>query len=552
MFQLKNVVFLFLFFIFFSCGKTSMTTSDTTIRTIQNDQHISVLTQHNNNTRSGWNSNETKLTTSNVNAKTFGKLFPLSVDDQVYSQPLVVGNVSIANGTHNIVLIATVSNSVYAFDADDGTPYWQKNYSVTGLRAPKNTDMTGACGGGYQDFSGSIGIVGTPVIDSVSQTMYFVARSTDGKNFYQYLHAINIITGNENSGSPVKITASYKGNGDGNSNGIIGFNPQKANQRSALTLVNGTVYVAFSSHCDWGPYHGWILGYDVSTLVQKIVYNDTPNGGAGGIWQSGGGIAADASGNLYFVIGNGTVGVGTDPANVLNRGESAMKLTPSGSTLTVSSFFTPFNYQALEADDLDYGALGAFLIPNTNLFFTGCKDGNLYIVNKDNMGGVSKTSNNIVQTIFTTTNANMHCQPSYFKGASTEFIYIWAENDKLRGLPFNRSSNLIDAAKQVFRTTTGPTGQNGAVLSVSSNGSLDGTGILWASYAASGDAEHTVSPGILRAFDANDITKELWNNNAQTAADRSGNYAKFAAPTIANGKVYLPTFSNQVGVYGLK
>lgn len=297
-----------------------MTTSDTTIRTIQNDQHISVLTQHNNNTRSGWNSNETKLTTSNVNAKTFGKLFPLSVDDQVYSQPLVVGNVSIANGTHNIVLIATVSNSVYAFDADDGTPYWQKNYSVTGLRAPKNTDMTGACGGGYQDFSGSIGIVGTPVIDSVSQTMYFVARSTDGKNFYQYLHAINIITGNENSGSPVKITASYKGNGDGNSNGIIGFNPQKANQRSALTLVNGTVYVAFSSHCDWGPYHGWILGYDVSTLVQKIVYNDTPNGGAGGIWQSGGGIAADASGNLYFVIGNGTVGVGTDPANVLNRG----------------------------------------------------------------------------------------------------------------------------------------------------------------------------------------------------------------------------------------
>lgn len=552
MFQFKNLAFLLLLPIFFSCGKTSPTSGSVTTTTTPNDQHISVLTQHNNNTRSGWNNNETKLTTSNVNAKTFGKLFPLSVDDQVYSQPLVVGNVAIANGTHNIVLIATVSNSVYAFDADDGTPYWQKNYSVTGLRAPKNTDMTGACGGGYQDFSGSIGIVGTPVIDSVSQTMYFVSRSTDGKNFYEYLHAVNIATGNENSGSPVKITASYKGNGDGSSNGIIAFNAQTANQRSALTLVNGTVYVTFSSHCDWGPYHGWILGYDASTLAQKIVYNDTPNGGAGGIWQSGGGIAADASGNLYFVIGNGTVGVGSDPTNVLNRGESAMKLTPSGSTLTVSSFFTPFNYQVLENDDLDYGTLGAFLIPNTNLFFTGCKDGNLYIVNKDNMGGVSSTKNNIAQTIFTIKDANMHCQPSYFKGATTEFVYIWSENDKLRALPFNRSTNLIDANKQVFGTTSGPVGQNGAVISVSSNGSLDGTGIVWASYAASGDAEHTVSPGILRAFDANDITKELWNNNAQTAADRSGNYAKFASPTIANGKVYLPTFSNQVGVYGLK
>ena len=549
--QYKNVVFLFLVPIFISCGKSNITTGTTTTIT-PNDQHISVLTQHNNNTRSGWNNNETKLTTSNVNAKTFGKLFSLSVDDQVYSQPLVVGNVYIANGTHNIVLIATVSNTVYAFDADDGTPYWQKNYSVNGLRAPKNTDMTGACGGGYQDFSGSIGIVGTPVIDSVSQTIYFVARSTDGKFFYEYLHAINITTGNENSGSPVKVTASYKGNGDGSSNGTISFNAQTANQRAALTLVNGTVYVTFSSHCDWGPYHGWILGYDASTLTQKIVYNDTPNGSAGGIWQSGGGIAADAAGNLYFVIGNGTVGSGTNSSSVTNRGESAMKLTPTGSTLTVSSFFTPFNFQSLENDDLDYGTLGAFLVPNTNLFFTGCKDGNLYIVNKDNMGGVSTTKNNIVQTIFTIADANMHCQPTYYQGATKEFAYIWAENDKLRAIPFNRAANLFDANKQVFGTTSGPKGQNGAVLSVSSNGFMDGTGIVWASYAASGDAEHTVSPGILRAFDANDITKELWNNNAQTAADRSGNYAKFAAPTIANGKVYLPTFSNQVGVYGLK
>ncbi|MDB5022391.1 MAG: hypothetical protein JWP78_146 [Mucilaginibacter sp.] len=552
----KSTVLLLTIFCCFSCKKKETSKPNTAINVpiadVPNDQHISVLTQHNNNTRAGLNNQEKKLTTSNVNSTSFGKLFSLTVDDQVYAQPLLVGNLPINSGNHNVVYIATVNNTLYAYDGDSGKLYWKKNYTATGLRPPRNTDMTGACGGQYQDFSGNMGIVGTPVIDSAAQTIYFVARNTsNGAGYLQYLHAVNILDGSERTGSPVKITAAYNGTGDGNVNGVITFDPQKQNQRQGLTLVNGMVYVTFSSHCDWGPYHGWILGYNASSLQQQIVYNDTPNGYDGGIWTSGTGMAADAQGNLYVVVGNGTVGGGNDPTVLTNRGESAMKLSVSGSTLKVLSYFTPFNFQFLENNDLDYGGMGAFLIPNSNYYFTGCKDGNLYLLNKDNMGGFTVASNNIQQTIFLNGNANMHCQPAYYKGSTNEFVYIWSENDQLRALPFNRSSNLIDAGSQAIATITGPRGQSGAVLSVSSNGTTAGTGILWASYAASGDAEHTVSPGILRAFDANDITKELWDNN-QNSADNAGTYAKFSSPTIANGHVYLPTFSNQVAVYGIK
>jgi hypothetical protein len=550
----KNIVLLLAIICCFSCKKKEPThpTPVVNIPDVPNDQHISVLTQHNDNTRAGWNSQEKKLTTSNVNASQFGKLFTLSVDDQVYAQPLVVGNTPIGSGNHNVVFIATVNNSIFAYDSDSGKPYWHKNYTASGMRPPANTDMTGACGGQYQDFSGNMGIVGTPVIDSAAQTMYFVARSThSGTTFVQYLHAISIIDGSERSGSPVQITATYPGNGDGSVNNIVSFDPQRNNQRQGLTLVNGVVYVTFSSHCDWGPYHGWILGYNASTLQQQIVYNDTPNGANGGIWESGTGMASDAQGNLYVVIGNGTVGANGDPTVLTNRGESAMKLAPSGSSLTISSYFTPHNYETLEANDLDYGTMGSFLIPNSDYYFTSCKDGNIYVLNKNNMGGYTAGSNQVQQIITLSSNSNMHCQPAYGKGSTYEFVYIWPENDRLRAFPFDRGSNTFNIANEVISSAAGPGGQNGAMISVSSNGTTPGTGIVWTAYAASGDAEHTVSPGILRAFDASDITKELWNNNA-TSADYAGTYAKFASPTIANGHVYLATFSNKVVVYGIK
>ncbi len=517
-----------------------------------NPQSVAVLTQHNDNTRSGWNDKETALTTSNVNVQQFGAVFTLTVDDQVYAQPLVVGHVSVGGGDRNVVYIATVNNTLYAYDGDNGTLYWQSSFTAPGMRPPRNTDMTGACGGTYTNFSGNIGIVGTPVIDATRGTMYFVARSTTGSTFVQYLHAVNIVDGSEVAGSPTAITATYTGNGDGSVNGVIAFDAQRQNQRQGLILLNGVVYVTFSSHCDWGPYHGWILGYDAATLQQQVVYNATPNGYAGGMWESGTGMAADAQGNLYVVTGNGTVGDAADPTSPTNRAESALKLTPAGSTLQVASYFTPYDYQYLNDNDLDYGGMGGFLIPNSGYYLTGAKDGTLYLLNKDDMGGYLPSSNQVQQVVPLGASANMHCQTAYYKGSSKEFIYIWSENDPLRAIPFDRASNLLDPQSQVVFSGVGPTGQSGAVLSVSSNGSEDGTGILWASYAFSGDAEHNVSPGILRAFDANDVTKELWNNRQNVSRDGAGNYAKFSAPTIANGHVYLPTFSNRVVVYGLR
>jgi outer membrane protein assembly factor BamB len=557
----KKFAFLVWIIIFYGCKKTETTSGG---GGTPNPQHISVVTQHNDNTRAGLNSNEIKLTTANVNPQQFGQLFSLAVDDQIYSQPLVVGNLSIGSGIHNVVFIATVNNSVYAFDADNGKSYWNNNYTTAGKRPPNIGDMSSGWCTPYGDFASNIGIVGTPVIDTTTQTIYFVARSTDGISFTQSLHAVNIVNGNEQPGSPVTITASVPGTGDGNVAGMVSFDPRRNNQRQGLALVNGVVYISFSSHCDWNPFHGWILGYNAQSLQQQIIYNDTPSGEDGGIWESGQGVAADEQGNLYVVTGNGTVGQGNlytgtgngtsennpnpNPADPTNRGESALKLTPSGSSLQIGSYFTPTNYLNLNINDQDYGVMGTMLIPNSNFYLTGCKDGNLYLLDRDNMGGYSNSSNQVQQTI--PLNVTLHCQPTYWKGSTNEFVYVWSENDQLRALSFNRGNNTF-ANTQIVSTVNGPTGGVGADLSASSNGSVDGTGILWASYATGSDWIHTSSPGILRAFDANDITKELWNSN-QNASDNVGNYAKFSPPTVANGHVYLATFSNKVVVYGLR
>src|SRR5690349_108830 len=390
-----------------------------------NPQSVAVLTQHNDNTRSGWNDNETALTTSNVNVQQFGAVFTLSVDDQVYAQPLVVGHVSIGGGDHNVVYVATVNNTLYAFDGDDGRQYWHAGFTAPGMRPPRNTDMTGACGGTYTNFSDNIGIVGTPVIDAARGTIYFVARSTTGTTFVQYLHAVNIVDGSEVGGGPTAITASYHGNGDGSINGTIVFDAQRQDQRQGLTLVNGVVYVTFSSHCDSGPYHGWILGYDAVTLQQKFVYNATPDGYAGGLWQSGTGMAADAQGNLYVVTGNGTVGDTTDPTNPRNRGESALKLSPAGSTLQVASYFTPQDYQFLNDNDLDYGTMGVFLIPISPYLRTGGKNGNLYLLNKDARGGYDRSADQVQQVEALVSGASMHRQAAYCKASDKQFIYGW-------------------------------------------------------------------------------------------------------------------------------
>lgn len=512
----------------------------------------SVLTQHNDLNRTGWNNKETILNTKNVNKNSFGAIFSRTVDDQIYAQPLVVFNINMpVVGNKNIVIIATVNNTVYAFDADSANisnPYWQKNLTPAGERPVRQVDLTGACPG---NFLSNIGIVGTPVIDTSSSTIYLVARSINPStvHFSEYLHALDIRTGQERANSPVLIQAQVNGTGDGNIGGIVHFDPQKNNQRPALLLLKGVVYVGFSSHCDWGPYHGWLLGYNATTLQQQFVYNDTPDGYNGGIWMSGTGPAADSSGNIYFSVGNGSVGKNNNPSDLTNRSESVVRLYPDGSLPPVKDFFTPNNYPSLEAADLDLGTSGVMIIPNAHRTVTGCKDGNLYLLDQGNLGGYNATVNQSVQTIYLGNNANMHAQFSYFGGSANEFAYFWPENTALKAIPFNRATGKFDVQNIITSGIQEPYGQTGAMLSVSSNGNIDSTGILWSSAPVNCDGENYNCPGILRAIDASDVTKELWNSG-MFSADNPGNFAKFSSPTIANGKVYLATFSNKLIVYG--
>ena len=532
--------------------------SFTTTVTNSPSSFVAVLTHHNDNGRTGMNLNETFLNVTNVNTNQFGLLFSHSVDDQIYAQPLVMTNVNIlGRGTHNIVIVATVNDSVYAFDADNaqvGTPYWTNSFiNPPNIVAPANTDMSalGACGGNYQDFSGNMGIVGTPVIDPVAGTIYLVARTKEyGTNYVQRLHALDVSIGAERPNSPVIITATYAGTGDGSVGGIITFDPARQNQRPGLVLVNGTVYISWASHCDNGPYHGWVIGYDQTTLQRVAVYNDTPNGVDGGIWLSGQAPAADASGNLYLAVGNGTV----DTAGGPNRGESFLKLTRSGTNLNVASWFTPYNWQALENGDIDLGSGGLLLIPGTTLAFAGGKEGIMYLVNRDNMGGLTSsttTNNNIVQS-FSVTTDELHGGTVWWDGPGVSYGYLWPSSVNLQQYVFNRATGKFTLPVFAQSPTAAPGGQPGGILALSANGTNAGSAIIWAVHQVGGDANQQVLPGILHAYSAQNITNELWNSEQINSRDTVGKFAKFVPPTVANGKVYLATFANRLNVYGLQ
>lgn len=523
-----------------------------------------VVTQHNNLSRTGWNNNETQLTQNNVGSSGFGKVFSRQVDDQIYAQPLVVSNLSIGGGTHNVVFVATVNNSLYAFDADSAnisTPYWQQNltYSPTSYRPIRNTDMTGACGGNYKDFSGNMGIVATPVIDTLTNTMYVLARSvsTTGATFVQYLHALDITTGAEKPGSPVYITATYPGTGPGNIGGIITFDEQKQNPRAGLLLYNGLIYMCWASHCDWSNYQGWVMAYDKTSLQQKYVYNDVPNGGLAGIWMSGEAPAVDASGFVYVSTGNGTTGSGGNPNDTTNRGSSLLKLSSASGNLKVADFFTPMDYVYLNDNDLDYGVDGVLLIPNTNLSLSGSKESYLYLINNTSMGGTTTDNSNVLQMLnvnasSTSNEKHIHGSPVYFEdNNNNEYVYAWAEGGLLKQFPFDRATMLFDTLNKIVGNSALPAGMPGAMLSLSSNGLQAGTGILWANHPINGNANQSVVPGVLQAFDATNVTHELWNSNWNSKRDSIGKFAKFVCPTIANGKVYMATFSNSLNVYGL-
>ncbi|MGE3507816.1 MAG: PA14 domain-containing protein, partial [Vicinamibacterales bacterium] len=507
---------------------------------------VSVTTHSYDIGRTGANTDETLLTPNNVNVTQFGKLFERTVDDQIYGQPLYVPNVNIPEvGVRNVVYVATVRNTVYAFDADTPSataPLWQRTFVNPPSINPGNRTEVGQACGAYSDFDGNIGIVGTPVIDAAVQTMYFVTRTNESGAFVQRLHALDIATGLTRPGAPVNIQAAVSGPGlGGDVNGVIAFNPRLENQRAALLLLNGVVYIAFASYCDTGSYHGWVLGYNASTLEQVMVYNATPNYVGGGLWQSGAGLAGDASGSIYGITGNGSFDASRD------RGSSFVKLAPDGS---LQSSFTPYDWSLLNSLDADL-AQGPLLIPNTNLMVGGSKLGRLYVVDRTNMGGVGTTNDNQIVQSFQASSANrMNGVPAYWD--SPDFgpvIYYWASGDPLKA--FRLVNGRFDTTPISQGTLLAPSGMPGGVLTLSANGTTPGSGIVWSAMSNLGNANPSTQPGIVRAFDAANLTRELWNSEQNAARDRLGNFSKFSPPIVANGKVYVATFSNKLVAYGL-
>jgi hypothetical protein len=511
---------------------------------------VNVPTQRYDNARSGQNLSEKVLNTSNVNSETFGKLFSRMVDDEIYAQPLYVSNVIIPDkGDRNVLYVATVNNTIYAFDADNpdvSDPLWEVSLTGTkrGARPVKASDVGQKCdeyGEGYKNISDNIGVISTPVIDLESQTIYLVVRTKERDRFVQKLHALDITTGVMRPNSPVVIDASTQGTGAGSLDGVIQFDPRIQNQRAALLLSNGIVYIAWSSHCDDGPYHGWVMEYDGETLEQRAAKVVTPDGWAGGIWQSNSGPSADLLGNIYLTTGNGTV---TAHKGGRDYGNAFLKMD---SSLQVLDWFIPFNFEALNQADNDLGSSGVLLIPGTNLLTSGGKGGGqLYLLERGNLGHFNSESDNQVVQSLTIGGGGLYGTPTYWKGPNGPHIYVWPADDvgKMYKLHEQRLgphsvSETKDAAKMP-----------GGILAISANGGSAGSGILWAVTGKRNAGWESV-PGILRAFDAMDLSKEIWNSRQNAERDDLGLMAKFNTPVVANGKVYVATFSKEVAVYGL-
>ncbi|PYV39521.1 MAG: hypothetical protein DMG06_22945, partial [Acidobacteria bacterium] len=501
---------------------------------------VKVLTQHNDISRTGANLSETNLTVFNVNVNQFGKLFSRTVDGQIYAQPLYVPNVTVPNkGTHNVIYVASMNNSLYAFDADDpnaSAPLWQINL---GPPVPYQ-DTTG-----YTDINPVIGITSTPVIDPSTNTLYCVAKTRENSNYFQRLHALDLASGQEKFGGPAVIQASVPGTGDGNVNGTVTFSPLRQLNRPGLLLLNGVIYLAFGSHGETFPFHGWVLAYNATTLQRVAVFNSTPNGGLGAIWQSGQGLVADASGYIYLMTGNGSFNYNTGGKNL---GMSFVKLsTPA---LAVVDWFTPYNFSTLNGGDTDLGNSGPLLIPGTNLVLGGGKEGVFHLLNRSNMGHFQAGSNSQIVQNFQVTAGHIHGSPVYWNSPNQgPLVYVWSETDYLKA--FKLVNGLFQTTPVATSTMPVPSGMPGAMLSLSANASTAGTGVVWASHPYNADANHATVAGILRAFDASNVTTELWNSKQNASRDDLGNFAKYCPPTVVHGKVYMATFSNRLVVYGL-
>jgi hypothetical protein len=502
-----------------------------------------ITTFHDDNSRDGLNAQETTLTLTNVNSTQFGKVGFDSVDGLVDAEPLFLSGVSAGGSTRNVLYVATEHDTVYAFDADSGAQIWKT--SVLGSGETTSDDR--GCG----QVGPEIGITATPVIDrkqGANGTIYVVAMSKDSSgNYHQRLHALDITTGSEISGSPTEIAATYPGAGDGSSNGTNTFDPKMYKERAALLLSGGNIYIGWSSHCDFSPYTGWVMAYSASTLKQTSVLNLTPNGGDGSIWMSGDGIAADSAGNLFLLDANGKFDTSLDANKFPSNGDfgnSILKLATTSGKLSVADYFVQYNTVSASGADQDLGSGGIVLLPDVkdstgatrHLLVGGGKDQNLYIADRDNLGKFNaggSENRNIYQelpgvgSIFST--------PAFFNGV----LYLGAVGGPLRAFPITTGKLATSPSSRTAISFAYP----GTSPAVSANGTQNG--IVWALES------HTGSPAVLHAYDATNLAKELYNSKqAASGRDSFGNGNKFITPLVVNGKVYVGT-PNGVAVFGL-
>ena len=507
-----------------------------------------VYTYRNDNLRSSVNSKEYLLTPSNVNTTSFGKIFTCTVDGSIYAQPLWVANVAIGGGTHNVVIVATQHDSVYAFDADTGngsacTQYWKATMLSPAYGAGAGaTPVPPADTGETQDIITEIGITSTPVIDPATNSLFVVSKTKESGSYFQRLHKLNVADGTEKAGAPVTISASVTGSGDGSSGNTLPYVPLHQNQRPGLVLVNGSVYMASGSHGDIAPWHGWIVGYDATTLTRTAAFCSTPNTSGGGIWMSGSAPVVDSSNNMYVIASNGTYD------GITEFGDSFLKLNVSGG-LAVSDWFTPNDQANMNANNIDLGQGGAVTLldsvpgPHPHLVIGGGKGGILYLINRDNMGHFHTSDNN--QAVQTWSLGNQIAASGIFWQNT---FYIGAANSPLEAFAFNTTTGLFNTAPS--SRSNASIAFPGLTPTISAAGASNA--VIWTvDSSRSGTNGAATGPAVLYAFDANNLANELWDSaQAPSNHDQAGNAVKFVVPTVANGKVYVGTLG-KLNVYGL-
>jgi hypothetical protein len=503
-----------------------------------------ITTYHDDVARDGLNAQETILTLSNVNSAQFGKIGFDTVDGLVDAQPLYLANVIAGGRLRNVLCVATEHDSVYAFDADTAEQMWKTSVLGSGETTSDNR--------GCFQVAPEIGITSTPVIDrqqGANGTLFTIAMSKDATGgYHQRLHALDITTGAEIAGSPTEITASYPGTGANSSNGNVVFDPGQYKERAALLLLNGEIYTGWSSHCDISPYTGWVMAFSESTLQQTQVLNLTPNASDGSIWMSGGGLAADSAGYIYFLDANGWFDTTLDANGFPAKGDfgnAILKLSTTG-RLAVADYFEPYNTQAESGSDIDLGSGGAVLLPDLtdaqgvvhHLLAGGGKDANLYIADRDHLGKFNaggSDNSNLYQFLQGALSGAIFSTPAFYSGV----LYVGAVGDALKAFPITNAKLATTPSSQTAIVFPYP----GTTPSVSANGTQNG--IVWA-------LESSLSAAaVLHAYDATNLAHELYNSQqAASGRDSFGNGNKFITPLIVNGKVYVGTPTG-VAVFGL-